>query len=211
LESTPALAVIGDTTDRRKAFQMAVHGHPDLVLVGDTLDGTCTAPLVARLRRGPCPISIVAVFAQHLDQSRLWDWARQDLDVAAYLLWSDLNVPLLERCLAVLAGSDLLIASHGVARTYLDTLRHSTHPVEPLDPLSARERALLPLLARWDLDYRQIGALLHIEPGTVKVHVRNISEKFGCGGGRRAVVDVARTRGLLQPAQPFGVVPHSSS
>lgn len=63
--------------------------------------------------------------------------------------------------------------------------------------LSPRERELLPLLARKELTARQIGALLHIEPTTVRTYIEQIAGKVGVATTRRAVVEAARDLGLL--------------
>jgi PAS domain S-box-containing protein len=65
--------------------------------------------------------------------------------------------------------------------------------------LTPREREVLPLLARRELTARQIGALLHIEPSTVRTYIETIAEKLGCDTTRKAVVVAARERGLLGP------------
>ncbi len=69
--------------------------------------------------------------------------------------------------------------------------------------LSKREWELLPLLARDDLTYEQIGEQLSISPYTVKTHVQRIGKKMGVSG-RRAVVHAVRERGLLPIDEPIG-------
>jgi DNA-binding CsgD family transcriptional regulator len=63
--------------------------------------------------------------------------------------------------------------------------------------LTAREREILPLLARQGLTAAQIGAVLHIAPSTVRTHIETIAEKFGCDSRRKTVVEEARKRELL--------------
>lgn len=66
--------------------------------------------------------------------------------------------------------------------------------------LSATEREVLPLLARADLTtYRQIAALLHRSPDTVRDHMQAIARKLGVTAHRSAVVAAALARGLLSP------------
>jgi DNA-binding CsgD family transcriptional regulator len=62
--------------------------------------------------------------------------------------------------------------------------------------LTKREQQLLPLLARPDLTYHDIGNQLSISPDTIKTHVYHIAQKLGVRG-RWAVVTVSRERGLL--------------
>lgn len=61
----------------------------------------------------------------------------------------------------------------------------------------ARERELFPLLARKELSASQIGALLHIEPSTIRTYIEQIAEKLGVATTRKAVAAAARERGLL--------------
>ena len=62
--------------------------------------------------------------------------------------------------------------------------------------LSPQELRLLPLLARKDLKYEQIAAILCISPETVKTHVRRLGSKLGVRG-RWEVVAATRTYGLM--------------
>lgn len=70
-----------------------------------------------------------------------------------------------------------------------------TRPRQLGAPLSARELQVLHLAAA-GLDYDLIARQLYVSPDTVKTHMRRIGQKLGTSG-RRAVVVVARERGLL--------------
>uniref|UniRef100_A0A7C2W758 Response regulator transcription factor n=2 Tax=Thermorudis TaxID=1649508 RepID=A0A7C2W758_9BACT len=76
--------------------------------------------------------------------------------------------------------------------------------------LSQREWELLPLLARDDLTYDQIAAILMISPYTVKTHVQRLGQKLGGAHGRRAVVRAARKAGLLPVEWGTASDPHAS-
>lgn len=83
--------------------------------------------------------------------------------------------------------------------------------------LSKREWELLPLLAREDYTYEEIGAHFSISPYTVKTHAQRIGQKLGVSG-RWAIVSAARERGLLPvigtvdtfepPVEPSGTEIH---
>jgi ATP/maltotriose-dependent transcriptional regulator MalT len=64
-----------------------------------------------------------------------------------------------------------------------------------IEPLTPREEQVLELLAHRLTD-REIAETLVISPFTVRRHVRNLSEKLEAHG-RRAVVERARTLGLI--------------
>jgi len=76
--------------------------------------------------------------------------------------------------------------------------------------LSRREWELLPLLARDDLTYNQIAAILMISPYTVKTHVQRLGQKLGGVHGRRAVVRAAREAGLLPAKEEMASDLHAS-
>lgn len=204
LQSMPALSVVGETSDGQDALRLAAAHRPELIFMGATLGGVSTALLLAALRRGPCPTSTVIVLARHLDPANLRYWISHDLQIAGYLLWSDLSRAVLEHCLAVVVDSPILVVSQAAARAFVAMQRDEMQLPEPLAKLTPRERAVLPWLARWDLNHDEIGETLHIDADTVKAHVRHISDKFRVEGGRPAVVDAARAHGLLPPVSRNG-------
>lgn len=62
--------------------------------------------------------------------------------------------------------------------------------------LSYRESELLALLAREDLTYERIAAVLSVSPETVRTHVHRLGRKLGTSG-RGPIVAAALERGLL--------------
>ncbi len=64
-----------------------------------------------------------------------------------------------------------------------------------VEPLTPRELEILELIAQ-RLGNREIGARLHIAPGTVERHAQGISGKLG-GHDRWHAVDKARGLGML--------------
>ena len=197
LRSIPGLAIAGEAGDREQALRLAASHRPEVIFIGETVEGTCAASLVAALRRGPCPDSTVIVLARRVDPDNLREWTSQQVSVSAYLLWSELSRGLLERCLTVALSGEIMVISQVVARATVSLLQGEARLAGAARRLTPRERALLPWLARWELSYAQIGAQLGIDADTVKVHVRRIGEKLGTRGGRAAVVDAARALGLL--------------
>lgn len=90
----------------------------------------------------------------------------------------------------------------GSRQTYLKRLRAAfapqltAHPASlalpPAEPLTAREREVLRLIAE-GLSNQELAARLHLSPQTVKVHTRNIYSKLGVASRTQAV---ARGRDL---------------
>lgn len=90
------------------------------------------------------------------------------------------------------AQQQLALAEGLAARQYAELRRLTSG-------LSRHELRILTLVAQ-GLSYTAIGALLHIQPATVKTHVHHIGEKLGLENrGRTAVVGAAQERGLLPP------------
>lgn len=197
LESIPGRAIAGEAGDREQALRLAASHRPEVIFIGETVEGTCAASLVAALRRGPCPDSAVIVLARRVDSDNLREWTSQPVNISAYLLWSELSQALLERCLTVALSGEILVISQVVARATVSLPQGEARLAEAGRWLTPRERTILPWLARWELSYAQIGAQLRIDADTVKAHVRRIGEKLGARGGRAAVVEAARALGLL--------------
>ncbi|MGH7862025.1 MAG: LuxR C-terminal-related transcriptional regulator, partial [Candidatus Dormibacteraceae bacterium] len=65
--------------------------------------------------------------------------------------------------------------------------------------VSDREGEILRLLVREDLTYEQIAEHLDVSADTVKTHVHRLAKKLGVSG-RRSIVEAARARDLLPPA-----------
>jgi LuxR family maltose regulon positive regulatory protein len=89
-----------------------------------------------------------------------------------------------------------LLAAFRTARDAFPNHYSSSNDVL-VEPLTVREVQVLDLLARRLTD-REIAETLVISPFTVRRHVRNLSEKLEVHG-RRAVVERARTLGLITP------------
>ncbi len=66
--------------------------------------------------------------------------------------------------------------------------------------VSDREGEILRLLARSDLTYEQIAEALDVSADTVKTHVHRLAKKLGVSG-RHSLVEAARARNLLPPAE----------
>lgn len=91
---------------------------------------------------------------------------------------------------------ELLRVSDGWRRWQIARDRSSTDARATQVRLSEREQQVLSLLAQPGLTYAAIAECLYVSPETIKTHVARIGRKLGVSG-RRAVVAVARERGLL--------------
>lgn len=87
----------------------------------------------------------------------------------------------------------------GVALDITDRVRAEATARRYEVGLTAREHALLPLLAEERLTNVQIAAKLHVSPRTLKSHIHHIGHKLGVTG-RAAIVAKAGAQGLVLPA-----------
>lgn len=74
-----------------------------------------------------------------------------------------------------------------VLQRMLDSAGNRDAAVDPLSPLSERERAVMEQVVR-GLRNREIAALLGIAEGTVKVHLHKVYEKLGVGSRTELVI-----------------------
>jgi DNA-binding NarL/FixJ family response regulator len=85
------------------------------------------------------------------------------------------------------------LAEPGLGTTSTSTSTSTSRAT--IEALSPREREVLRLLARGRTN-REIGAQLHLSPGTVRNHVGHVLEKLGAADRTHAAV-LALARGLL--------------
>lgn len=180
--------------DPDEAATLAAKSSPGVIIAATPTDAERADKLLARLRE-VSPKSKLVLIANRFDTPALAGLAR--FNIAAHLLWSDLSIDFLPSLLETIVSGEIIMVSPTIAHAFLDAQEVNRGPGEPGYHLSPREREILPLLARWELHYEDIGARLHISTDTVKVHVKNIERKLDIHGGRQAIVAAAREHGLL--------------
>ena len=74
-----------------------------------------------------------------------------------------------------------------------------------MNSLTSREREIVSLLASGGLSNKDIGRMLNLSEGTVKVHLHNIFQKLGVKT-RTALVVLARTE-----YASVGLLPHTAN
>lgn len=191
----------------------------DLVLVGETDDGSAVLDLVSRLDvdvvlldlgiagggveacavlRRSRPAVRVVVVADADDDADLGGAVRAG--ARGYLLKDTTADELVEAVRTVASGSSLL--SPAMASRLLDEfavlVRRHEGPPEGAGSLSRRELEVLTLVAQ-GLNNRAIAERLFISENTVKNHIRNIHEKLQVHSRMEAVVRAVR-EGVLQIA-----------
>ncbi|MEU4473646.1 response regulator transcription factor [Micromonospora sp. NPDC023888] len=190
--------VIADDHDMvRHGFRMVLAAQPDLTVVGEAANGTLAWDLVRRLRPavlladirmpGIDGLELVrrvttapeletkVIVVTTFDEDEYVGRALRD-GASGFLLKVSAPGLLVEAVRAALAGNALI--SPEVTVRLLERLRTDREALQPDPPLTPRERDIARLVAR-GLSNDEIGAELHVSPGTVKTHVAHISLKLG--------------------------------
>lgn len=158
----PSFEVVGEAQSGEEALALAASAQPDLIFVDISMRSMDGLHLTAELTKRH-PIVRVLILSMH-DKPQFMRRAR-DAGAHGYVLKSD--------AAAVTLAAAALIAAGG---SYFPLL---TEPA-PIDPLTARERDVLLLVAR-GLQNKEIAETLGIGVKTVETHRLRAREKLGLG------------------------------
>jgi DNA-binding NarL/FixJ family response regulator len=186
LAQEPGLELVGEACNGREAVELARLLQPDLVLMDvrmPDIDGLQATQMVKQVS----PMTTVLILSMFEDAEVLLEAVRAG--AAGYVL-KDLSEDALRNAVwEALAGG--LPVDQYLAREVLLRLASEQPPAGPgvprPDPLSAREREVLGLLARGYTN-REIGEQLVITQHTVKVHVEHILAKLEVSDRTQAAV-----------------------
>ena len=177
LDAQPDIDVVGAAADGREAVALARRLRPDVCLFDirmPNLDGIEATRLLA----GPDvadPIPVVVITTFDTDE-----YVHGALKAGArgFLLKGAPPDQLIQAVHAAVNGDALI--DPGVTARLLTSFanRAATAPAQPLDPLTAREEAVLLTVARGKTN-TEIGQDLHISVSTVKFHLASLMTKLG--------------------------------
>jgi DNA-binding NarL/FixJ family response regulator len=186
LAQDPALELVGEARTGREAVDLARALQPDLVLMDvrmPDIDGLQATQMIKRAS----PMTTVLILSMFEDAEVLLEAVRAG--AAGYVLKALSEAALREAVWDALAGN--LPVDQYLAREVLVRIAREQAPARPniprTDPLSAREREVLLLLARGYTN-REIAEQLTITPHTVKVHVEHILAKLEVSDRTQAAV-----------------------
>jgi DNA-binding NarL/FixJ family response regulator len=189
--------VIADDQDMiRHGFRMVLSAQPDLAVVGEAGNGDTAWDLVRRLRPAVLLADIRMPGMNGLDLTRRVVTSGSPTKVivvttfnedeyvtralregaSGFLLKASAPGLLVAAVRAALAGNALI--SPEVTLRLLERLGTEHNPQTPAPVLTPRERDVAKLVAR-GLSNDEIGAELHLSPGTIKTHVAHIAGKLG--------------------------------
>jgi len=204
LETSPGLSVVGEASDGREAVRSAQSLLPDVVLMDIRMPGTDGAEATRQILSWASSlqhrIQVLAVTTFDLDEY-VHNMLRAG--AAGFLLKDTPPDELVAAVHTVAAGGAAVSPQvlRRLLRQFGSLLPSSTGPEEEADPdpLTARERQVLRLLARgWSNP--AIAAHLYLGEPTVKSHVGHILNKLGLRDRVQAVVH-AYESGLVRPGE----------
>jgi DNA-binding NarL/FixJ family response regulator len=177
LGGQPDIGVVGLAADGREAVALARELAPDVCLLDirmPNLDGIeATRLLAGRDVEDPIPVVVITTFDTD-------EYVHGALKAGArgFLLKGASPDQLIQAVHAAVKGDALI--DPGVTARLLASFanRAATAPVQPLDPLTEREEAVLLTVARGRTN-AEIGQELHISMSTVKFHLASLMTKLG--------------------------------
>lgn len=188
LESAEGMRVVATETLFTEGLKAAKELRPTILLLDKAfgLRGVMDAPAV--LRKEDCQSSVV-VWGNTIPEAEALRFLQAG---AAGVLRKTARLEVLLACLRQVA--------RGATWLEQEAVRTSEHPFRPAHtPLTARELQVMELVER-GLKNKEIGALLGIRTGTVKIHLKHIFEKTGIRGRYGLALSGLKEKGLLMPA-----------
>ncbi|GAA3473099.1 response regulator transcription factor [Nonomuraea roseola] len=180
----PRFEVLGEAGDGAQAVELARALGPDVILMDLRMPRMDGVSAIKELVRLGIAARVLVLTTYDTDSDVL---PAIEAGATGYLLKDALRDELMRAVEAAARGEAVL--SPSVATRLLTQVR------TPADPLSAREREILELIAQGATN-REAAARLFISEATVKTHVLHIYTKLGVND-RAAAVAVAYQRGLL--------------
>ena len=188
LESQNGFHIVAEASDGLEAVRMAGKHQPDVAVLDlsmPSLNGVDAGREIRRASKGT-KILLLTVHSEASYVLEALQWG-----FAAYVLKTQAADDLVQAIHEVLRGKMYL--SPGVSRTVVDAYRNGTSV--PRDPLSAREREVLQLVAEGKTT-KEIAALLGVSVKTAESHRTHIMTKL----------NIHATAGLVRYAIRKGLV-----
>ncbi|MFD4612332.1 MULTISPECIES: response regulator [unclassified Streptomyces] len=186
-ESAPGFTVLGEAPNGVEAVRKAAALDPDVILMDLRMPGGSGVDAIRELTRRGARSKVLVLTTYDTDSDTL---PAIEAGATGYLLK---DAPRDELFTAVRAAAEgRTVLSPAVASRLVSAVRA---PAPGKEPLSAREREVLALVARGTSN-REIARELFISEATVKTHLTHLYAKLGVKD-RAAAVAVAYDRGIL--------------
>lgn len=187
-ESAPGFRVLGEASNGVEAVDLTTALDPDVILMDLRMPGGGGVDAIAELTLRRARAKVLVLTTYDTDSDTL---PAIEAGATGYLLK---DAPRDELFNAVRAAADgRTVLSPAVASRLVSAVRTPRAPGN--EPLSAREREVLALVARGTSN-REIARELFISEATVKTHLTHLYTKLGVKD-RAAAVATAYQRGIL--------------
>jgi DNA-binding NarL/FixJ family response regulator len=182
--------VVGEATDGHEAIRLAQALNPDVAvldLIMPLLNGVDAAREVLKV----CPRTRVILLTMHTEEHQVVAALRAG--IRGYLVKTQAADDLVQAIRDVIRGEVYL--SPGISQVVVDSYLASTS--RPADPLTARERQVVQLVAEGRTS-KEIAAVLGLTPKTAESYRTRIMDKLRIHD-TAGLVRYAIRRGLVQP------------
>jgi DNA-binding NarL/FixJ family response regulator len=199
IDREPDLIVIGQAIDGAEAVSLTRALQPDVVLMDirmPRIDGLAATRQVLALPHPP-RVLVLTTFDRN-------DWVFEALRAGASgFLLKDVRAGQLTEAIRTVAAGESLLAPAITRRLIEDYVKRgeTTTPPEPTTPLTERETEILTLVAA-GLANAEIARKLIIGHSTVKTHINRILTKLDLRDRTQAVIYAYET-GLITPTRPL--------
>jgi DNA-binding NarL/FixJ family response regulator len=176
LESQPGLSVVGEATNGHEAVRIAASLRPQVAVVDIAMPELNGIEATHQIR-AECPATQVVILSMYADPEHTYRALRAG--ARGYVLKEAAGDELIEAVRAVQAGRRYL--SPKIADQFIDEYlvqRTQLERENPLEQLSARERAVLQLVAEGKTS-PEIAERLSLSPKTVDTYRSRIMQKLG--------------------------------
>ncbi|MFF3918786.1 response regulator [Streptomyces sp. NPDC001852] len=187
-ESAPGFRVLGEAADGVEAVARAAALDPDVILMDLRMPGGSGVDAIRELTRRGARAKVLVLTTYDTDTDTL---PAIEAGATGYLLKDAPRDELFTAVRAAAGGRTVL--SPAVASRLVHAVRTPRQP--GAEPLSAREREVLVLVARGTSN-REIARELFISEATVKTHLTHLYAKLGVND-RAAAVAAGYDRGIL--------------
>ncbi|MFG2576107.1 response regulator [Streptomyces sp. NPDC048481] len=187
-ESAPGFRVVGEAANGVEALSAAATADPDVILMDLRMPGGAGVDAIRELGRRGSRAKILVLTTYDTDSDTI---PAIEAGATGYLLKDAPRDELFTAVRAAAQGRTVL--SPAVATRLVTAVRAPRMPAA--EPLSAREREVLALVARGTSN-REIARELFISEATVKTHLTHLYAKLGVND-RAAAVAAAYERGIL--------------
>ncbi|MCJ0701689.1 response regulator transcription factor [Frigoribacterium faeni] len=179
IEAQPDLACVGTAVDGREALELVARESPDVVLMDLRMPVMNGLEATARILEGVSPDDLPRVVALTTIQRDEAVFGALKAGAYAFLTKDATPDDVITTIRAAFAGDPVPTAGAALDVVHEFAVPPTAPPqVDPLAPLSPREREMFTLVAK-GLSNTEIATEAYLSEATVKSHVRSVLQKLG--------------------------------